>query len=189
MRTTSRTEIWAQLKLCADDCKRVRELLITELGFDRRFVFRDFYLRVYYARRPLRGVGSVTEVAHVVLPVAATRLMVLAPGGENPRPELDPATHMIGFRIQRANPARSVIMEYRARLLVHESVRVRGRRLPSDHRWNAFGARHFQPHFALLRPGSGVGRDLRLVGVPFRERFKELAFDQFVIKVIRKESA
>ena len=79
-----------------------------------------------------------------------------------------------------------VIMAFRQRLLVYETQAVLGNRRPSTHRTNAFGARHFQPHMALLKPGSGIDRDLTKLGKLFRDHVRDLTFDRFVIEVVRR---
>lgn len=74
-------------------------------------------------------------------------------------------------------------MQYRNRLLEYETPDVLGSRKASDHRRNAFGARHFQPHMTLLMAGSGVCRDLKEIGEPFRQVMGMLRFDRFEIKI------
>lgn len=122
----------------------------------------------------------------MVLAASETRFMVMAPGGENPRPELDPGKSKVGIRIHRQSSALPSILGYRDRLLSHETERVLGRRSPSTHRTNAFGARHFQPHMAILRAGSGVDRDLKVIGAPFREALNNLTFDRFAVEVVTR---
>jgi hypothetical protein len=112
--------------------------------------------------------------------------MVLAPGGENPRPELDPSHRKVGVRVHRQSDARRVILEFRARLLQHESTRVLGARAPSTGKRNAFGARYFQPRMAILRAGSGIDRDLKLIGIPFRKALGDLTFDKFAVFIQRR---
>ena len=144
------------------------------------------HLTVYYARRSLPGVTAGTEPAHVVVDVQDTRLMVMAPGGENPRPELDPARRTIGLRIQKGSPARPAILGYRAQLLQFETRQVLKGRKGSTHVRNAFGARNFQPHMTLLRPGSGVGGSLTSLGERFRAAMGTLTFDRFLVDVVRR---
>ena len=132
------------------------------------------------------GVLSVAGPAALVLPAADTRFMVLAPGGENPRLDLDPAQRQVGIRVHRRSTAMSGILGLRKRLLRHETQRVLGYRTPSTDRSSAFGARYFQPHMAMLRAGSGIARDLRLLGVVFREKLGNLRFDRFVVEVVRR---
>lgn len=64
---------------------------------------------------------------------------------------------------------------------------VLGSRRPSTHKANAFGARHFQPHVALLRPGSGIDRDLTKLGTVFRQKMQSLTFDRFCIEIVFRD--
>jgi hypothetical protein len=177
-------EVWAQLFLSREDCSRIRDFFLSEFGIKPRYVIRNMHITVYHARRPMPGLAPVSEPASVVLAASETRFMVMAPGGENPRPELDPGKRKVGIRVHRKSSALPSILGYRDRLLGHETEGVLGRRSPSTHRTNAFGARHFQPHMAILRAGSGVDRDLRTIGVPFRRALGNLTFDRFAIEVV-----
>jgi hypothetical protein len=182
------TEVWAQLFLCDEDRARVHDFFVKEFGIKPRCVVRNMHITVYHARRPMPGVVSVTEPATLVLPAAETRFMVMAPGGENPRPELDPARRKVGIRVHKQAAALASILELRERLLKRETPRVLGWRPPSTHRSNAFGARHYQPHMAVLHAGNGIHRDLTQLGGPFRERLGSLRFDRFEIEVVRRVS-
>ena len=178
------TEVWAQLFLSKEDCSRIHDFFVSEFDIKPRSIVRNMHITVYHARRPIPGVISMSEPTRVILAASETRFMVMAPGGENPRPELDPSKRKIGIRIHKQSNALPSILKYRDRLLSHETEQVLGRRSPSTYRRNAFGARHFQPHMAVLRAGSGVDRDLRLIGVPFREALGNLTFDRFAIEVV-----
>jgi hypothetical protein len=180
------TEVWAQLFLCDADCARIRDFFVSEFGVKPRCLVRNMHITVYHARRPMPGVTSVSESARVVLAASETRFMVMAPGGENPRAELDPGKRKAGIRVHRQSAALPTILEFRERLLQRETEWVLGNRSPSTHKTNAFGARHFQPHMAVLRAGTGIDRDLKLIGVPFRESLGDLMFDRFVIDVVRR---
>jgi hypothetical protein len=129
------------------------------------------------------GLQPVSEPAKVALYSEDTRFMVLAPGGENPRTDLDPARRKVGIRVKRASTTRTQIEIYRERLLQFESKEVLGTRKPSTLRTNAFGARNFQPHMTLLQAGNGVDRDLTRIGEQFRKEFGCFHFDRFEIKV------
>jgi hypothetical protein len=179
-----KTEVWAQLFLCEEDRVRVHDFFVSEFGVKPRHIVRKMHITVYHARRPMPGVLSISEPAKVVLAAAETRFMVMAPGGENPRPELDPARRKLGIRVHKQSAAIAAIMAFRERLLRHETWRVLGWRPPSTHRSNAFGARHYQPHMAVLWAGSGIARDLRQLGVPFREKLGDLRFDRFEVEVV-----
>ena len=113
----------------------------------------------------------------------------MAPGGENPRPDIDPKLHKLGIRIQRKSSAMSTIMELRNELIQFETKEVLGFRLPSNRKRNAFGSRHFQPHIAILRNGEEVGSDLTRIGNLFRERIEDLTFDKLIIDVVKTKPA
>ena len=186
--TTTRpaNEVWAQLQLAASDEARLRSFLVSACGVPPKRIAARMHVTVYYARRPMPGLAPSTEPAIVRVPAVDTRFMVLAPGGENPRPELDPARRKVGIRIRRNTDAMNSILTYRQRLLDVETDQVRGARKPSDRRRNAFGARHFQPHMTLLLAGSGIGRELRPIGEAFRASVGDLTFDRFVVDVVRR---
>lgn len=180
------TEVWAQLLLSQQDVARIEEFLCITCGLRRRAVSRRMHLTVYHARRPMPQIVSGLESAQVFLPAVDTRLMVLAPGGENPRPELEPNCRSIGIRVHKQSDAYTHIQLYRSRLLAFETPKLLGKRKPSTANKSAFGARHFQAHMTLLKPGSGIDRDLTLVGCMFREKIGILTFDRFIIDVAIK---
>jgi hypothetical protein len=180
------TEVWAQLVLADADAERVRAFLCGPCGLKPQAIVRRMHVTVYHARRPMTGVVPLEEPANVVVAAHDTRFMVMAPGGENPRPEFDPGRRTVGIRVRRPSNSYSAILDYRKRLLRHETQSVLGGRRPSTHNRSAFGARYFQPHMALLRPGSGVARDLSRLGVQFREGAGELTFDRFLVDIVQK---
>lgn len=176
-------QIWAQLWLCEEDCGRIRDVLSSEGIAKRGKIFTKMHITVYHGRRSMPGLLTRVEPIDLVVPTLTTRFMVMAPGGENPRVDLEPAHHKVGIRIQRQNPARAAVDELRSRILVYETRQVLGRRPPSDHKRNAFGARHFQPHMAILRAGSGIERDLTRIGTIFRTRIASLRFNRFTVEI------
>jgi len=93
---------------------------------------------------------------------------------------------MVGIRVHKRSAALSTILEFRDRMLQQETERVLGTRAPSTRKRNAFGARYYQPHMAVLRAGSGIDRDLTVVGVPFRAALGDLTFDRFAIDIVRR---
>lgn len=180
---THSVEVWSQLRLAKRDADRVRAFLLNVVGVREEFVTRGLHITVYHARRNMPGLQSASEPAKVALYSDDTRFMVLAPGGENPRPDLDPARRKVGIRVKRASTTRAQIEMYRNRLLEFESREVLGIRKPSTSRRNAFGSRHFQPHMTLLQAGSGIDRDLTKIGEHFRRQFGCFQFDRFEIKI------
>ena len=180
------TEVWAQLFLSESDSALVQDFFLTKIGVKRRSLVRRMHITVYHARRTMPDLEPVSEAAAVVVPAQDMRFMVMAPGGENPRPELDPALRKIGMRVHRPSAATPFIRAYRDRLLRHETPSVLGGRGPSTHASNAFGARHFQPHMSVLRAGSGVDSNLRIIGDQFRASIGGLTFDRFRVDIVRK---
>lgn len=178
------TEVWAQLILSVPDRDRISDFFIREFGISRSKIVQRMHLTVYYSRRPMWGVEPIDEEAAMICPANETRFMVMAPGGENPRPNLDPALRKVGIRIHRQSCAIPAILGYRERLLAYETKWVHGARPPSNHRRNAFGARNFQPHVALLRAGSGIQRDLNPIGERFRNEIGDLRFDRFQVEIV-----
>jgi hypothetical protein len=142
------------------------------------------HLTVYYSRRQMPGVAPFSERVAVRVPASETRFMVMAPGGENPRPDLQPAARKVGIRVRRNTHAMAAILSFRSRLLAGETSAVLGTRKPSDHRRNAFGSKHFQPHMTFLLPGNGIDRDLTKIGNAFRNAFNTLTFDRFIVDVV-----
>jgi hypothetical protein len=184
--SVSNTVVWAKLLLSGTDCDRVRSLLVTECGVAPRLVIKRMHITVYHARRPLPGIAPLSEPARVVLPAADTRFMVMYPGGENPRPTIDPAAHSVGIRVLRRSVALSDILVYRRRLVRHETRRILRNRAPSSDKTSAFGARAFQPHMTILKPGGACTRDLKTLAEPFRAALGSLVFDEFEINVSKR---
>ncbi len=180
------TEVWALLFLSRRDSQRIRRFFVREIGVNPQCVQRNLHLTVYHAARRLPGLKPFSERTRVVLAASETRFMVMAPGGENPRPNLEPARRKVGIRVHRQSEAMRGIEELRARLLQYETSDVLGKRKTSTHRRSAFGARNFQPHVTLLRPGSGIDRDLTKIGTRFREEFEAFTFNRFLVQISRR---
>lgn len=181
-------EIWAQLFLAPSDCDRIRAFLVDECGIKPRLIVKAMHITVYHARRPMPGIIPLCERASIMVPAADTRFMVMAPGGENPRPELEPGERKVGVRVQWQSEAMHHIQALRRNLLAFETPRVLGRRSASSRRTSAFGARSFQPHMALIRAGSGIARDLKPLGESFRRSIGSLHFDRFSVEVVKKDA-
>jgi hypothetical protein len=160
----------------------VHDFFLTEFRLKRRYLKSQLHLSVYHARRPLLGLNEYEEHVDVAVNTQGLRFMVMAPGGENPRPDIDPSANPIGVRLQRGAPAMEDILALRRKFYSYESPRVLGRRRPSTDRRSAFGAHEYQPHIALLRRGSGLEHDLRRVSSEFRARIGSLRFDRFTVK-------
>lgn len=147
------------------------------------------HLTVYHARRQIPDLRPTAELAYLAIDVSETCFIVMAPGGENPQPGLDPARKRVGIRIGKRDPAQQQINVFRQRCLDPETIEVLGSRQPSTPTTSAFGARRYQPHISLLRSGNGTARDLTPLGHAFRARFRTLSFVRFEIRQRDNEAA
>lgn len=156
---------------------------LTTWGIPQGSVQRGMHLTVYYARRPLPGLtrDQPSRDVSIDADVKETRFMVLAPGGENPRPELEPAKRSVGIRLTKRNTAVEEIQALRREMILLETPQVVGRRIPSTAWTSCFGSRHYQPHIKLLRPGSEIDRDLTSIGHYFRMCLSVIEFGRYEI--------
>lgn len=175
-------EIWCQLILSQKSQKDIYNFFSRSYYIDSKFLIKNLHLTVYHSRRPMFSLEEQEVKCNYVLDTNDSRFMVLAPGGENSRPELVPADKKVGIRIKKQSELRSVIDKYRNEVLIHENQSVLGSRKPSNRVRNAFGSRYFQPHISILKAGSGIITDLNIVGDDFRDFVPEISFDRYVIK-------
>ena len=178
-------EIWCQLHLTDESQYQIRQFFEKIFYIDPKKIIHNMHLTVYHSRRPMFDLNEKIENCDLTLDTNFTRFMVMAPGGENPRPELIPAERKIGIRVQKRSKFRNCIDEYRKSILEYEDEKVLGLRKPSNRIRNAFGSRHFQPHITFLRAGSDICTDLTKVGEEFREYIHYLHFDKFEVKRTR----
>lgn len=175
-------EVYALLWLTRRCEANIAEFL-TSWGVPAGSVQRGMHLTVYHARRLLPGLPDDrrTQRVSIDLNVSETRFMVLAPGGENPRPELEPAKRSVGIRLTKRNIAVERIQELRSAMCALETPETIGRRKPSTAWTSCFGSRHYQPHVKLLHPGSEIDRDLTDLGAAFRMCFSMLEFGKYEV--------
>lgn len=174
--------IWAMAFLDHRSEEVLRDFFVQGCGVKARLVVRNMHCTCYHARRPIPGIADTEEPLEISVPGQELRMMVLAPGGENPRANINPRDHPIGIRIRRANGAAEPIESIRSRFLEFETPSVLGKRLPSNRLRNAFGARHFQPHITVLRSGSIVETDLSRIGSLLRSEVSQIRFDRLVVR-------
>ncbi|MCY4656440.1 MAG: hypothetical protein OXC80_06445 [Gammaproteobacteria bacterium] len=176
-------EAYALLWVSRRDEKRLADFF-TSWGVSPAAIQRGMHLTVYYARRILPDLcpGGLSRKVEIKVDVSETRFMVLAPGGENPRPDLDPSRRSLGIRLTKRNKAISQIQELRTEMRRFETPAIVGGPKPSTWWSSSFGARGYQPHIKLLRPGSEVDSDLTKLGEAFREAFTTIDFRKFTIK-------
>lgn len=173
--------LFAMAFLDASSEALLREFFTKRCGIPPALVCRDMHVTVYHARRPM-GVADATEAIQFSVPGSELRMMTMAPGGENPRDDIDPRRCSIGLRIRRAEGATKPLEALRRRFYGLESIRALGPRQRSDRRNSAFGARNYQPHVTVLRPGAVSDPDLSKLGEALRAHVPAIAFDRFVIR-------
>lgn len=184
MDLANKYEIWAQIFLSIEDSKRIKEFFVNEIGIKRYFVYSQMHLTFYHSQVLIPEIHPTEKDIYLILPASETRFMVLITGGENPIPGVDPGMNKVGIRIQHRSPVLEEIFEMRTELTRFETPEIIGDRSPSSRKKSAFGARHFQPHMSLLKPGSGIGSDLTIVGKLFREKIGDLVFDRYKIDIV-----
>lgn len=184
---SSYPEVYALLWLTRRSEKKIVDFLIS-WGIPEGSIYRGMHLTVYYARRLLPGLPQrhLARAVSIEADVKETRFMVLAPGGENPRPELEPAKRSVGIRLTKRNTAIEEIQALRREMISLETSQVVGRRKPSTEWTSCFGSRHYQPHIKLLRPGSEIDRDLTSIGEYFRMGFTTIDFGKY--KIVTRSS-
>ena len=160
----------------------VHNFFIKQFYIDYQFLIRNMHITVYHARRPMFSLDELETSCNHVIDTMDTRFMVLAPGGENPHPNLIPAKRKVGIRIKNGTELRTEIDNYRKLAIQHEDKTALGNRKPSTRKHNAFGSRYFQPHLSILKSGSGIKTNLTDVGEEFRDFIHELVFDKYIIQ-------
>ena len=100
-----------------------------------------------------------------------------------PQPGFEPQERSVGIRLTKRNMAIDSIQELRQDMCALETPEVIGNRTKSTAWKSCFGARRYQPHIKLLKPGNGIDQDLTNLGATFRSCFSTFEFDKYSIKV------
>ena len=119
----------------------ISDLLVDECGIPKEAIQHGFHLTVYESRRPIPGVAPTSQAAEFYAETSESRFMVLAPGGENPRPELEPRRRSVGIRLTKRNRAIEPILNLRRDLYRRETQETTKNRKATTDWTNAFGAR------------------------------------------------
>lgn len=151
-----------------------------EIGILPKSIQQGMHLTVYQNNRPSIDFRNTEIKVDVTVNIDETRFMAFAPGGENPRPDINPNKCGVGIRLTKRNDAIPEILRIRRDFYKLEP-KFTSRLNTTDSR-NAFGARNYQPHIKFLRSGSNIGRDFFSIGHKFRERFKTLKFTSLISK-------
>lgn len=178
-----KAEIYAVLRVSPGSELEIRTFW-DEIGISNYAVQDSLHLTVYYAQCLVPGIEPSEEPASIYAETVETRMMVMAPGGENPRPDRHPGRSKVGARLTKRNTAIPEIQALRRRFFKFETHAILGNRKTSSAWASSFGARNYQPHVTMLRSGNGLGRDLSEVGKLFRGRVPAIEFDQFEVMIV-----
>lgn len=174
--------VWVMLLVDAESEANIRDFFIDRLGISSRFVHRNLHLTLYHARRRIEGLIDREEPVSIEVAAQDWRFMVVAPGGENQRPEIDTSRRPIAIRVRRSTNAGRKILQERARFSVYETPDVLGARRPSTASRSAFGSHHYQPHVTVLYGRSRLDPDLRKAGELFRATMPTVRFDRLIVR-------
>jgi len=161
--------------------QKLEDFFVENYPMKRKRIKKEMHLTIYHARRPLMGLNNHIKDISVRIDSHDLRFMVMVPGGENKRPDVNPETSPIGLRVTRQSAAMKRILGLRQQFLEYETPNALGQRKPSTARRNAFGARHFQPHITVLWSGKELGDDLSPAGVKFRSTVDYIHFDRLIV--------
>ena len=172
--------IFAMLWVCRRSVAEITEFFVSK-GIPEDSIEPRMHLTVYRADCLLPGlrVGTQTRRERIEAAVEETRFMVFAPGGIVAQPHIDPAKKSVGIRLTRRNQSIEAIQALRGQMCDLETSEVIGDRQPSTAWKSCFGPRQYLPHVLLLRPGSGVDRDLTPLGTSFRAQIRTIEFDRY----------
>ena len=180
-RQTDHPSIFALLWLDCESTKALRFVLET-IGLRSRSLTSSYHLTVYHARRQLPTLRTLSRQVSIDCDIEETRLMVLSPGGENPRNHLVPHKLSLALRLTKRNIAIPSIHELRHELIQLESSYILGKRRASSRNRSAFGARNYQPHIKICGPRNNAPSNLRIIGVRLRAELDVIRFHRFEIK-------
>ena len=172
--------LFVLMYLSFEDQKKITSFFMDKYQVSPDSIERGMHITIYHSRRPIYSLNKSQSIVSIDVDVKETRFMVLAPGGENPKPNLIPSKRSIGIRLTKRNIAIPDILKIRREAFKNETSFL-NRKNTTD--WqNAFGARNFQPHIKLLRPGNKLPYNLKDVGNDFRETFNKLNFTKIIVK-------
>ena len=163
------------------DQERCSEFFRSEVCVDPNVIARGMHLTVYSSNLSLTELQGVDEKTSIVILTDKTRFMVMAPGGEKSRPDINPLCHKIGFRIQKSSPAAVAVAELRERMVAVEQEFLACAHETASKVKISAGA-NFQPHITVLFPGHGVS-DISTMATKFRSEIESISFDRFKTKV------
>ena len=179
----SKYDLYALLWVDEDSEKEISEVLKYKCGVDKEHIQRRMHLTIYHSRRRLIGIKRSKTYETIKVDVKETRFMVLSPGGENPKKNIDPNNSPVGIRLTKRNIAVPRLVQLRRSLYKNENEKVLKNRRHRSTDWkSAFGSNHFQAHILMIRPGNRIDKNLTNIGKIFRQELKYIYFNKFEIK-------
>ena len=175
-------EVNAFLRVSAYSEDQIRKFLSEVCGVKKKRLQSGLHLTVYHSRRPIPGLCEGARPLQIIADTLETRFMPLAPGGENPREDIDPQAHPLGIRLTKRNKAIKEIQMLREQISRLETKVVRGTRKQTTAWKSSFGSRYYQAHIALLRPWHKINATLTEIGTLFREELHQIEFDLLQIE-------
>ena len=174
---------YALLWIDKENEKKIANILKNKCGVSEEYIQRGMHLTIYHGKRRLPGIKPSRTYEIIKSNVNETRFMVFAPGGENPRKDINPNKKPVGIRLTRRNIAIPRLLELRRSIYKHENETVLKNRRQRTSDWkNAFGSSHYQAHIVMIRPGSNINKNLTVLGKIFRKELRNIYFRKFEIK-------
>ncbi|MDC0418896.1 hypothetical protein OAM15_04650 [Pelagibacteraceae bacterium] len=175
--------LYALLWVDKDSEKEISDVLKYKCGVGEEHIQRRMHLTIYHSRRRLIEIKRSKTYETIKVDVKETRFMVLSPGGENPKKNIDPNNNPVGIRLTKRNIAIPRLVQLRRSLYKNENENVLKNRRHRTTDWkNAFGSNHFQAHILMIRPGNRIDKKLTNIGKIFRQELKYIYFNKFEIK-------
>ena len=119
------------MSLTAESELSIRKFFNKEYYIDNTRIARNMHLTLYHSRRPMLSLTEYSKQVNYSIDTLDTRFMVMAPGGENPRPNISASKNKVGIRIKRSCEFRSIIDKYREAIIKHEDQKALGARKKS----------------------------------------------------------
>jgi hypothetical protein len=183
---TKKYNLYVLMYLNFDDENKIISFFEDKFNIPTNNIVRGMHITLYHSLIPINLPIKDKNIISIDVDVEETRFMVMVPGGENVKENILPSSKGIGIRLTKRNIAISKILEIRRNIYQNEPI-LKTRKNTSDWK-NAFGAKNFQPHMTLLKPGNNIPSDLTEVGNLFRKNFKQLNFKKLIIKKYLKNS-
>ena len=93
--------LFVLMYLSFEDQKKITSFFMDKYQVSPDSIERGMHITIYHSRRPIYSLIKSQSIVSIDVDVKETRFMVLAPGGENPKPNLIPSKRSIGIRLTK----------------------------------------------------------------------------------------